>query len=183
MNNTISFLLKKIKDAARMLSAFFAVLALGIVAAILYAIPWLLRAAAVVGWLAAGYVGITTVNAIYSPYSPSLPVLALQFAVIAAMVAWTGAMLLVNPKHIWGSLAAGSLALYGFSYGANWMMVHWQYADLFFRVLPPALFAAMLLHETIHLRLTRRNAGKITTSAPAFVWLTKLKGGGNQSPE
>jgi hypothetical protein len=183
MNNTISFLSKKIKDAVRMLSAFFTILALGIAAAILYAIPWLLRAAAVVGWLAAGYVGITTVNAIYSPYSPSLPVLALQFAVIAAMVAWTGAMLLVNPEHIWGGLAAGSLALYGFSYFANWLTIHWQYADLFFRVLPPALFAAMLLHETIHLRLMRRNAGKITMSAPAFVWLTKLKGGGNQSPE
>jgi hypothetical protein len=166
-----------------MLSAFFTILALGIAAAILYAIPWLLRAAAVVGWLAAGYVGITTVNSIYAPFSPSLPVLALQFAVIAAMVAWTGAMLLVNPEHIWGGLAAGGLVLYGFSYGANWMMVHWQYADLFFRVLPPALFAAMLLHETIHLRLMRRSEGKIAMSAPAFVWLTKLKGGDDQPTE
>jgi hypothetical protein len=183
MNNTISLLLEKTKDAAKLLVDFFTILILGIAAAILYAIPWLLRAAAVVGWLVAGYVGITTVNAIYSSYSPSLPVLALQFAVIAAMVAWAVTMLLVNPKHIWGGLAAGGVVLGGFSMLANWLVIHWHYAELFFRILPPALFSVLLIFETVHLRSMRQKDGKIRMPTPAFIWLQKLKGGDVRSPD
>ncbi len=183
MNDTISLLLEKIKDAAKLLAAFFTILVLGIVAALLYALPWLLRAVAVVGWLVASYVGITTVQAIYTPYSPTFAVLALQFAVITTMVAWTGEMLLHNPKKIWGSLAAGGAVLGGLSMLANWLFIHWQYADLFFRVLPPALFSALLLFETVQLRLMRQSKGKIRMLAPAFMWLQKLKGGFVQSPD
>jgi hypothetical protein len=182
-NKTIFMLLNFITRLVRGLVEFLAIIGLGVVAALLYALPWLLRAAAMVGWLVAGYIGITTINAIYTSFSPTFPVLALQFAVITTMVAWTGATLQQNPKRIWGSLAAGGAVLGGFSMFANWLTIHWQYADLFFRVLPPALLSAMLLFETIHLRLMRRSAGKIAMSAPAFVWLTKLKGGGDQSPE
>ena len=183
MNNTISFLLEKIKDAAKLLVAFFAVLVLGIVAAILYALPWFLRAAAMVGWLVAGYFGIMTINTIYAPYSPALPLLALQFVVITTMVAWAITILILNSKRIWGGLAASGLVLGSLSYGANWMLVHWQYADLFFRVLPPALFSTMLLFETTRIRLIWQSEGKIAMSGPAFMWLKKSKGGGVQSLE
>lgn len=176
--NTVAALSQKAGDALKSLGIFLRILILGIVVALLYAIPWLLRAAAVVGWLVAGYIGITTIDAIYAPYSPSIPLLALQFAVIIAMVAWSVVMLIANPKHIWGGLAAGGLVLYGLAHGANWMMAHWQYANLFFRVLPPALFSAMLLFETIRLRLMRQAEGKIAMSGPAFIWLKNLKGGG-----
>ncbi len=181
--NTITSLQEKAAEALRSFATFFKVLFLGIAVALLYAIPWLLRAAAVVGWLVAGYAGITTVNAIYAPFSPILPVLALQFAVIATMVAWAITMLIFDPKKIWGGLAAGGLVLYGFSYSANWLRIHWQYADLFFRVLPSVLFSVMLLFETIRLRLMWRSEGKISMSAPAFVWLKNSKGGGDRSPE
>ena len=160
-----------------------AIFVLGIVAALLYALPWLLRVAAIVIWLLAGYIGITMINAIYAPYSPAFPVLALQFAVITTMVAWTGTTLQQDPKHVWGSLAAGGLVLYGFSILANWLFIHWQTAGLFFRVLPPALFSALLIFETVRLRSIRQKDGKITMSAPAFIWLQKLKGGDAQSPD
>ncbi|MBI1793363.1 MAG: hypothetical protein HYR70_04140 [Chloroflexi bacterium] len=181
MENTASRLQKKIAELAKTLVAFIKVLVLGIVAAILYAIPWLLRAAAVVGWLVAGYAGITTVKAIYAPYSPTFPLLALQFAIIVTMVAWTGATLLLNPKNIWGGLAAGGLVLGGFSILANWLASRWQYADLFFRILPPALFSVLLIFETVRLRSMRQN-GKATMSVPAFMWLRKSKGGDVRSP-
>ena len=183
MNNTISLLLEKIKDAAKLLAAFFTILVLGIVAALLYALPWLLRAVAVVGWLIADYVGITTVQAIYAPFSPALPVLALQFAVITTMVAWTGATLQQDPKRVWGNLAAGGVVLGSFSMLANWLVIHWQYADLFFGVLPPALFSALLLFETVQLRSIRQSEGKIRMLAPAFMWLQRSRGGDARSPD
>lgn len=43
------------------------------------------------------------------------------------------------------------------SLGSIWLLVHWQYADLFFRALPPTLFSVLLLFETIRLRTLRRN--------------------------
>ena len=83
--------------------------------------------------------------------------IALQFAVILMSVGWLLSVLSKNAKLVWGGMAAGGLVIGGVSSGSIWLLSHWQYADLFFRVLPPALFSSLLIYETIRLRSLRRN--------------------------
>ena len=126
----------------------------GMLGAIFSALPWLLRGLSVIGWLVSAFITIQTISAIYSPFSDDIPVFALQFMVIVLMVLW--AMVgLMNKKDIWGFLAAGGAVMYGVSYGAAWLMSNWQYADLFFRVLPVTMLAVGMITISIRTR-TRR---------------------------
>ena len=145
--------LNLLAQAAKGLTQFLMQLLLGILAALLYIIPWLLRAASVVGWLASAFIALRTVNAIYSPFSDQVPVFALQFAVILLTIAW--AMIgLMDGRDIWGLLAAGGFVMSALSYGAAWLMETWAYADLFFRVLPVSLLAVGMI--TISVRARKR---------------------------
>jgi hypothetical protein len=54
-------------------------------------------------------------------------------------------------------MAAGGLVMGSTAIGSIRLLENWEYADLFFRALPPALFAILLIYETIHLRSVRRN--------------------------
>jgi len=129
-------------------------LTLGILAAILHLIPWLLRAASVLGWLAAAFLCITTLRDIYSPFTDAVPMLALEFLVIMLALLWAMAGMMAG-KQVWGVLAAGALTMWGLSSGMTWLSVHWQYADLFFRVLPPALLAVGMISLSIRARARR----------------------------
>jgi len=152
MLNIISILIQFVYNAIKYLLGFLTILVLGIVGAVLYALPWLLRAAALLLWLGAAYLGITSIETIYAPYSPAIPVMALQFAVILISVGWVIILLRNNPQLVWGGMAAGGLVVGSASIGSAWLLTHWQYADLFFRVLPPALFSILLIYETIRMR-------------------------------
>jgi hypothetical protein len=148
-------------NACKNFLKFFLFAVLGIVGAVLYALPWLLRATALLIWLGGAYLGIIVIETIYAPYSPAIPVIALQFAVILASVAWMSILLNKNARFLWGGVAAGGLVIGGMALGAAWMAEHWKYASLLFRVLPPALFSVLLIHETIRLRALRQK-GRLT---------------------
>ncbi len=165
-------LLNAIKVAFVALIEFLIVMILGIIAAVLFALPWLLRAAALLLWLSAAYLGFTSIETIYAPSSPAIPVMALQFAVILVSVGWVLFVLSKNASFVWGGMATGGLIVGGASTGSVWLLDHWQYADLFFRVLPPALFAILLTYETIRLRSIFRN-GSAVLSTPVFIWLRR----------
>lgn len=156
ITSTIDKRLNLIKRALEALIEFLLSMFLGGVSAILLAIPWLLRLMAVLVWLTAAFIGIKTVNNIYAPYSPTIPVIALQFAVILASVAWIAYLLYRNARFLWGGMAAGGMVIGGISLGVAWLLEHWRYASLFFRVLPPALFSVLLIHETVRLRAMRK---------------------------
>jgi hypothetical protein len=102
--------------------------------------------------------------------------MSLKFALIFIQVAWLSLMLLYAQKYIWGGLAMGAIMVGGFSWLALVVWEHWRYANLFFRILPSALFSALLIYETIHLRSMRRGTG-VKLFTPTFKWL----GGKNQS--
>ena len=157
LTSLISNLLTIIVKVFTTLVQFLIVVVLGLVAAVLFALPWLLRAAALLLWLAAAYMGFTSIQTIYAPYSPAIPVIALQFSVILILVGWVIIVLSKNTSFVWGGMAAGGLVVGGVSIGSIWLLAHWQHADLFFRVSPPALFSVLLIYETIHLRSVRRN--------------------------
>ena len=157
MMNVILILIQFVFNAIKYLLEFLAIIILGIVGAILYSLPWLLRIVALLFWLGGDYLGISTIQTIYFPISPAIPVIALQFAVILMSVGWVLIVLNKNTKLVWGGMAAGGLVIGGASIGSTWLLSHWKYADLFFRVLPPALFSVLLIYETIRLRSLRRN--------------------------
>jgi hypothetical protein len=150
-------LLNAIRVALVALIEFLITMILGALFAILVALPWVLRAASVLVWLSAAYLGLTSIQTIYAPNSPAIPVIALQFAVILVSVGWVLFVLSKNTRLVWGGMAAGGLVIGGASIASSWLLSHWRYADLFFRVLPPALFSVLLIYETIHLRSMRRN--------------------------
>jgi len=157
MLNVISILIQFVFNAIKYLLGFLAIVILGIVGAVLYALPWLLKVVTLLLWMGGAYLGFTSIQVIYAPFSPAIPVIALQFAVILISVGWITILLRENTKLFWGGMAAGGLVVGGASIGSIWLLAHWQYADLFFRVLPPALFSVLLIYETIRLRSLRRN--------------------------
>lgn len=133
---------------------FLREIAIGILVAVFHLIPWLLRAASILGWLIAIIMCINTLHSIYSPFTDVVPMFALQFGVILLMVQW--AMYgLRNGKSVWGLLFAGAISLWCISEGLTWLSINWQYANLFFRVLPPALLAVGMITISIRTR-TRR---------------------------
>ena len=157
MMNVILILIQFVFNAIKYLLEFLAIVILGMVGAILYSLPWLLRIVALLLWLGGDYLGISSIQAIYAPISPAIPMIALKFALILMSVGWLLIVLNKNPKLVWGGMAAGGLVIGGVSSGSIWLLSHWKYADLFFRVLPPALFSVLLIYETIRLRSLRRN--------------------------
>ena len=157
MMNIILILIQFLFNAIKYLLEFLAIVVLGVAGAILYALPWLLRVIALLLWLGGDYLGISSVQTIYAPNSPAIPVIALQFALILMSVGWLLIVLSKNTSLVWGGMTAGGLVIGGASIGAAWLLAHWRYADLFFRVLPPALFSLLLIYEMIRLRSLYRN--------------------------
>jgi hypothetical protein len=145
-----------LSNAVITLVTFLMALSLGILVAILYLIPWLLRVASVLGWLTAAFLCITTLRGIYSPFTDAVPMLALELLVIMLALLW--AMVgLRKGKQVWGILAAGAFTMWGLSSGMTWLSIHWQYAELFFSVLPPALLAVGMISLSIRARAWRLN--------------------------
>jgi hypothetical protein len=136
---------------------FLIVVILGLVTAVLFALPWVIRAISIAVWLAAIFIGFTSIQTIYAPFSDAIPLLSLQFTLILIAVAWMMSLILQNGKHFWGGLLVGGLVIGGAAISANWVLAHWVYADLAFRSLPPALFCLLLFYETIHLRSMIQN--------------------------
>jgi hypothetical protein len=170
MNSTSSTLTQLASNLAANLYEFLKIVVLGILIAFLSALPWFLRTFALLGWLISAIFGLNAIQIVYAPFTDEIPLLALKFALIFVQVAWLGLMILYAPNYIWGGLTLCAITVGGFSWLALTVWKHWLYADLFFRVLPPALFSVLLIYETIRLRSMRRGVG-IHLSTPAFQWL------------
>lgn len=150
----IPTLLNLIRTALTSLIEFLLALFLSGAAALLYALPWILRLASILLWLTAAFIGLQTIRTIYAPSTDAIPLFALQFAVILLMSAW--AMSAVKDgKQIWGVLAAGGGAGWAISVLAIQLSEHWKYAEVFFDVLPPTLFAFGMIHLATRTRARR----------------------------
>jgi FtsH-binding integral membrane protein len=156
MTSAIPTLLRTIKTALSTLIQFLTIIALGLIAAALLILPWALRVASLLFWLFAGYMALDSIQRIYAPFSDEVPLLALKFAVVIVMVAWLVILMKRDANRLWGGLMAGGWTIWGMSIALNWISSHWFYADLTFRVLPPALFAVLLLYESIRLRKSHK---------------------------
>ena len=167
MKQIIAKLLTAIGKALRLLGQFLAILFLGLLAALLYALPWLLRMACILAWLMGAAMALQAVHDLYAPISPTGPILALQFAVIFLMVAWAGVILRTKPQFIWGGLAlGGALPAWVVWKAIPWLLENWPHADLFFRLLPPALFSLALIHLTLRMRFLRHASAALSIQQP-----------------
>lgn len=166
----IASLIQLIVKFATILFQFILIVLLGLLVAFLAALPWLLRMVAMLAWLFAAWFGLNAIQTIYAPFTDEIPLMALKGALIFVQVSWLGLMILSTHENVWGGLAMGAIMVGGFSWLALVVWEHWRYANLFYRVLPSALFSVLLIYETIHLRSMRRGDG-IKLSAPAFEWL------------
>ena len=170
------------KNSFYSLGNFLKIFVLGFVAALLLLLPWLLRIAALMVWLIGGYFAITALQAAYSPFSQSIEVLALQFAVILAMTAIPLLLILKNKEQLWGGLTLGGAFFLFISYSVI-SLSETEYGSLILRVLPPALLTASMLAMTIRLKTLRSRGKKIIFSAPLFVWIKKFSKGGDAYSE
>jgi len=81
--------------------------------------------------------------------------MALQGALILIQVSWLTVVFLYAGELVWGGMAVGGI----FVGGASWLAARfqsWEYSEPIFRLLPPLLFAVLLIYETIRLRSARR---------------------------
>ncbi len=160
-----------IKAQLAAVQKFLTIFFLALIAALLLALPWALRLASVMLWLAGASMLMVSIGSLYSPFSRPFPVLTLQFTVMLMMVGWAGFLLQRRGKQeLWGGLAtSGLFFLLATKLGIP-SLAQWRYADLFLAVLPPATAALLLFYLAIRFRLLRERK-TLHLGGPAFTWL------------
>ena len=158
----IPALLNTISKALKTLAEFLTVLFLGLVAGILIVVPWLLRAVALLGWLAGTFMLWLTVNDLYGTFTPALPLFALTAvpAIIStALVVWLFSR--GQQGKLWGAMTLWGVIGW-LVWKGSMLLSKWQYGVLVVQVLPAALCAVLLLYINIRWGLVVR-AKRLTT--------------------
>lgn len=155
-------LLDTIWKALKTLVEFLTVLLLGLIAGLLIVLPWLLRALALLGWLAGTFMLWLTINALYSKFTPALPLFALTAvpAIIAtALVVWLFSR--GQQGKLWGAMTLWGVIGW-LVWKGSMLLMRWQYGLLIVQVLPASLSAVLLLYINIRWGLVLR-AKRLTT--------------------
>ena len=149
MTGVISNLVNVIWKALKTLGEFLVVVILGIVAALLFIMPWLLRALALIGWLAGTFLIWLTINNLYGASTPTLPLMALTSVpaiLSAALVVWL--FYRGQQASLWGAMT-----LWGIIGWLIWKgsldLVKWKYGSLVVQVIPAVLSAVLLIYINI----------------------------------
>jgi hypothetical protein len=153
----ISNLLNIIWKSLKALAEFLAILLLGLIAAILIVLPWLLRAAALIGWLAGTFFIWMTVNDLYGAFTPALPLLALSAipAILSsALIVWL--FYRGQQGKLWGAMTLWGV-LGWLIWKGSFLLTNWQYGTLTIQVLPAALSAVLMLYMNIRWGVTIRS--------------------------
>lgn len=158
----ISSLLNTISKALKTLAEFLTVLLLGLIATLLIVLPWLLRALALLGWLAGTFLLWLTINNLYGAFTPALPLFALTAvpAIIStALVVWLFSR--GQQGKLWGAMTLWGVIGW-LVWKGSMLLSKWQYGVLVVQVLPAALCAVLLLYINIRWGIVVR-AKRLTT--------------------
>jgi hypothetical protein len=145
----LSYILNNIWKALKTLAEFLAVLLLGLVAGLLLILPWLMRALALIGWLAGTFLIWISVNSLYEDFTHALPLLALSAipAILSsALVVWL--FYRGQQGKLWGAMTLWGVIGWLFWKGSS-LLMQWQYGPLVIQVLPATLSAVLLLYINI----------------------------------
>ena len=158
----ISSLLTIISKALKTLVEFLTVLFLGLIAGILIFLPWLLRALALLGWLAGTFLLWLTINNLYSSFTPALPLFALTAVptiISTALVVWL--FFRGQQGKLWGAMTLWGVIGW-LVWKGSMFISKWHYGVLVVQVLPAVLSAVLLLYINIRWGLVVR-AKRLTT--------------------
>ena len=158
----ISSLLTIISKALKTLVEFLTVLFLGLIAGILIFLPWLLRALALLGWLAGTFLLWLTINNLYSSFTPALPLFALTAVptiISTALVVWL--FFRGQQGKLWGAMTLWGVIGW-LVWKGSMFISKWHYGVLVVQILPAALSAVLLLYINIRWGLVVR-AKRLTT--------------------
>jgi hypothetical protein len=177
----ISTLFRYLVQGLIILIEFLIIIFLGILVAIIFALPWLLRIGAIIIWFYGGYRLVIAVGEIYAPFSSEIPVMILQFFVIIVQLGAMIGILIINLRLSWGALYfTGGVPLWLALKGIPDAFENWQHADFIFRVLPPALWVMLLTLITIkgkRYRTVKQLGPSFGSGLPDFVDLILDKAG------
>ncbi len=149
---------KALKAAAILLAQFLAIVLLGLLVAIVYIIPWLIRVGGLLVFTYGLYEIIEVVTLIYATFTPTVPLVSLYAFVGAVQVSIFFLLAALDLRLVWGAIyASGASMLWIAKHGVVHVIATWQHADLFFRALPPLLFISLVATET--LKAGRRREG------------------------
>ena len=165
----ISNLLNIIWKAIKTLAEFLTILVLGLVATFLIVLPWLLRALALIGWLAGTFFIWMTVNDLYKDFTPALPLLALSAipAILSsALVVWL--FYRGQQGKLWGAMTLWGVIGW-LIWKGSFLLLNWQYGTLVVQVLPAALSAVLMLYINIRWGVTIRSRRFSKTLAESTV--------------
>jgi len=149
MTGVISNLWTAVRNALKTLGEFLVVILLGMLAALLFMMPWVLRALALIGWLAGTFLIWLTINNLYSASTPVIPLIALTAVpaiLSAALVVWL--FYRGQQGRLWGAMA-----LWGIIGWLIWKsslhLAQWKYGALVMQVLPAVLSAVLLIYINV----------------------------------
>ena len=149
MTSVISNLMTAIWKALKTLGEFLAVLFLGMIAALLFIMPWLLRALALIGWLAGTFMIWLTINNLYSANTPMLPLMALTTVpaiLSAALVVWL--FYRGQQGRLWGAMTFWGVIGW-LIWKSSLLLAQWKYGPLVVQVLPAVLSAVLLIYINV----------------------------------
>lgn len=149
MTGVISNLLTAIWKALRTLGEFLVVILLGIVAALLFMMPWVLRALALIGWLAGTFLIWLTINDLYSASTPAIPLIALTAVPAILSVALVVCLFYRGQQgRLWGAMTLWGIIGW-LIWKSSLQLAQWQYGALVVQVLPAVLSTVLLIYINI----------------------------------
>ena len=154
----LSKLMKALVAATILLAQMLLVVLLGFLVAIVYALPWLIRAGGLLVWFYGIYRSVLLTMQLYAPFTDIPPLIALE--IFVALIQFAGLLVVFkfNPRLTWGALyLIGGLSLSFSNYFIPNLMEQ-THAAILLRLLPPVTWASLLIYITI--RTKRRQDGK-----------------------
>ena len=147
-------LMKAIVIAIQVLAIVF----LGLLVAVVFIIPWLIRIGGLLVFAYGLYEITLAVNAVYAAFTDTVPLVALYVFVAIVQLSIFFLLSALDLRLVWGATYfSGASMLWLAKRGIVQVLANWQHAGLFFRALPPLLFIALVATET--LKAARKREG------------------------
>lgn len=143
---------------AKQTFTFLAHLLIAFGTALLLALPWLIRVGLIFGVFTGLWLSWQTLDALYSGWTPDIPLLTLKGTVVLAAVAWIMITALSPGGNVWGGMMAAGLMLWGLAWGLPWLK-----SRVVLAVLPVLAWSMLMVYSSMIFRFKRERRGQEKT--------------------